>query len=438
MLERAFPLIRQLNRSGFEAYAVGGCVRDRLLGHTADDVDITTNALPSDVQAVFHDFTVIPTGVQHGTVTVLYDGIPYEITTYRTDGTYSDGRHPDDVRFTSSLEDDLARRDFTVNAMAYHPEKGLIDPFGGMDDLKAKRLRCVGHPERRFSEDALRIARLIRFMSSLDFDADERTAAAAHALAARLDLVANERKQVELRKMVCGCRFTKVALQFSDILCRIVPPLEACVGFEQHNPHHDFDVYTHTVRAVGAAPQNETIRLALLFHDIGKPHCFSRDENGIGHFYDHPAISAEIAEATLRDLRFDNQTIRDVTMLVRHHDIPLPNDRKTLKRRLARFGEQGVRQLFLLRAADAAACRDSGVLPDFSESHRLLEAILQEEACPSLSSLALDGHDLLTVGYPHGPQIGAILHALLEAVIDEHVDNHRDSLLAYVKEHWPL
>lgn len=429
-------ILEQLNHAGFEAYAVGGCVRDLLRGVNPSDIDITTSALPEETMRVFEGLRVIPTGLQHGTVTVMVEGEPFEITTYRTDGTYSDGRHPDAVTFTSSLTEDLARRDFTINAMAIDATGRVIDPFGGKEDLQNGCMRCVCDAATRFTEDALRIARLARFMSVLSFTAASDTLAAARALCERLDLVAAERKRVELMKMLTGDGFLAAAVTLPEVLCRIVPALSPLMGFDQRNPHHQFDIFTHTVRAVHAADKDPLVRLAVLLHDIGKPATFSVDENGVGHFYGHPAVSETLARETLLALRFDNATIDAVLPLVRDHDIPLVAQRKAVKRRLSRLGEQGLRRLLKVKAADAAGCFQNSVPPDFADIAALIDDIIQAEECFSLRSLAVNGNDLAALGIPRGPQMGDVLRFLLDAVIAEDLPNDRDTLLTAAKERW--
>lgn len=430
----ATHIIHTLNNAGFEAFAVGGCIRDMLRGITPDDIDITTNALPSQILQVFSNERVIPTGLQHGTVTVLIENEPFEITTYRTDGTYSDGRHPDTVAFTASLSEDLARRDFTINAMAYHPVIGIVDPFDGKADLKKRLLRCVGDPAKRFDEDALRIARLVRFMCTLDFDCDPATAQAAHDAVGNLDMVAAERKRVELMKCLMGDGFLRVSEEFHDVLCRIVPILTPLYGFEQHNLHHSFDVYTHTMRAVHAAEKDPLVRLAALFHDVGKPDTFFKDEHGIGHFYGHPAVSEQLAAQAMHALRFDNATIQAVLPLLRHHDSPILDNRRQIKRYLSKLGRETFERLLLVKQADAAACHLDSVPPDFAFVHAWIEDILAANECLTLRDLAIGGNDLIALGIPAGPSIGILLNRLLEAVIDERCQNDRLSLLALAKE----
>ncbi len=434
LTQGALAIIRRLEQDGFEAFAVGGCVRDWLRGVTPDDVDITTNATPDQMTKTLAAFHLIPTGLQHGTVTVLANGERLEVTSYRTDGTYSDGRHPDSVTFTSSLENDLARRDFTVNAMAYHPDKGIVDPFDGRQDLKNGILRCVGDAPTRFTEDALRMARLVRFMSVLGFEAAPDTAQAAHALCTRLDLVAAERKRVELMKLLVGDTFLQAALTFPDVLCRLVPALTPLVGFEQHNPHHDFDVYTHTVRAVHAAVKDPTVRLAVLLHDLGKPATFFFDEQGIGHFYGHPAVSETLAKEVLTDLRFDRATIDGVLPLVRAHDTPIHDDRKQIRRFLSKFGKDTFLRLLQVKEADATGCRLNSLPPDFDAVRATVEDIYREQECLTLRDLAVNGKDLLALGIPTGPALGTILDHLLNAVLEERCANDRDALIKLAKE----
>ena len=430
----ALAIIRQLEQAGFDAFAVGGCVRDWLRGVIPDDIDITTNATPEQMMNALSAFRLIPTGLQHGTVTVLTDGESFEVTTYRTDGTYTDSRHPDSVTFTSRLEKDLARRDFTVNAMAYHPEKGIVDPFGGQQDLKDHVLRCVGDAHTRFTEDALRIARLVRFASVLGFHVASDTAHAVHTLCERLTLVAAERKRVELMKLIVGDNFLQVALTFPDVLCRLVPALSSLVGFAQRNPHHEFDVYTHTMRAVHAAVKDPVVRLAVLLHDLGKPATFLFDEQGVGHFYGHPAVSETLAKEALADLRFDNATVEAVLPLVRAHDKPITDDRRQIKRYLSKLGKDTFLRLLHVKEADAKGCRENSLSPDFSVIRELVDEIYREQDCLTLRDLAVNGNDLLALGIPAGPALGHILGHLLDAVLDERCDNEYDALIALAKE----
>ncbi len=434
---RALHLIARLEQAGFSAFAVGGCVRDMLRGVTADDVDITTSAWPEQVMEVFADEHTVPTGLAHGTVTVIIDGEAFEVTTFRRDGDYKDGRHPLQVSFDATLTDDLSRRDFTVNAMAFHPETGIIDPFGGQDDLKQGILRCVGDPMKRFEEDALRIARFVRFLSTLDMTADAATADAAHRLYVRLDAVAAERKRVETVKMINGTAFLRVAQDYSDVLTRIIPTLSSLVGFDQHSPHHDYDIYIHTCRAVAACPRDTVTRLAALFHDVGKPAVFTLDENGHGHFYDHATHSESLARQSLIDLRFDNHTIDAVLPLVRHHHIPLTADRRVVRRRLSRFGDVNLRRLCDLKVADAVACKDDRPTPDYTAFLAMVDRVLAEQDCLSIKDLAVNGDDLFAVGIPRSKEMGRVLQRLFEAVQADACPNTKDALLTLTKEWWP-
>ena len=425
-----------LTAAGFEAYLVGGCVRDALLGRTPQDYDIATNALPDEVAAVFCDHRVIETGLKHGKVTVLLDDLPIEITTYRVDLGYSDGRHPDRVAFTPNLRDDLARRDFTVNAMAYHPERGLVDCFGGQADLAAGLLRCVGEPETRFSEDALRILRLLRFAVKLGFSVEERTAAAALALRDTLRKVSAERIQKELTSLLLGAHAGEILVQYADIFGVFLPELLVCRNFLQHNPHHRYDVLTHLAKAVDASPNDPVLRLAALLHDIGKPDCFTMDENGVGHFYAHADRSAALAEQILTRLRYDNETKRQVVVLVAAHDRLIEPNERSVKRALNRLKPALFFKLLALKRAD---CIGQGLThPERLESYDRIEMIakrlLSEEACFSLRDLAVSGDDLLRAGVPQGKQVGQTLRMLLDAVIDGSVANEKTVLLTYLNQ----
>lgn len=429
--DNAAFVIRRLEENGFDAYVVGGCVRDSLLGLEPHDFDVCTNALPHETTAVFSDFTCIPTGLQHGTVTVVRNGEPVEITTYRTESAYSDGRHPDRVDFVSTVEEDLSRRDFTVNAMAYHPERGLVDPFGGQTDLQQRVLRCVGNAEMRFNEDALRILRALRFTACYGFAIEENTAAALENTASRLALVASERVRAELDRLLLGAHVAPVLLQFRDILLPVLPELEATFDFCQRNPHHHLDVYGHTVQAVASSKPILSVRLALLLHDIGKPSCFSLDENGVGHFYSHAAVGEAMATDILKRLRYDRRTAERVCLLIRYHDVVIEPDEAPIKRWLSRFGEEFLRQLLWVKAGDnrgqppaLAAER----LAELDVLHGLIDRVLEQQQCFSLRDLAINGNDLLAVGY-EGKAVGEALQWALEAVMDERLPNDREVLL---------
>lgn len=426
-------VLSRLMQAGYQAYVVGGCVRDTLLGLSPHDWDICTNARPEEMQRVFADCRVIETGLQHGTLTVLIDHEPYEVTTFRVDGEYTDHRHPDSVAFVSDVTADLARRDFTINAMAWNPATGLVDAFHGREDLQRGVIRAVGDATTRFTEDALRILRALRFAARFGFAIDPDTAQAAHALRDTLRDVAAERIHVELVKLLCGSGAADILRQYPDILTTLLPQLAPMIGFEQHNPHHIWDVWEHTLHALPHAPATEILRLAVLLHDCGKPDCFSLDENGVGHMYGHAKRSAEIADAVLTALRTDKATQERVTLLIRHHDIPLSPDPKTLRRRLNLLGEEGLRQLIALSRADqlGQGTREAATIEaEHAALTQALDELLASQPCFTLRQLAVSGRDLLTVGVPKGRTIGQLLSYLLDEVMEERLPNERDALLS--------
>ena len=433
--------LRRLEAAGFPTYVVGGCVRDALMGRTPGDYDVTTAALPEQTAAVFAGERVIETGIKHGTVTVLPDGHPLEITTFRVDGTYADARHPDAVRFTPSLEEDLARRDFTVNAMAWSPRTGLIDPFGGKADVEARVLRCVGDPAQRFQEDALRILRLLRFSATLGFLPEAATAAAAQDNRALLARISAERAAAELKKLVCGPEVRRVVLTETDILGAVVPELLSMRGFDQRNKHHIYDVLEHCAAACETVPAEPVLRLVALLHDVGKPPCFFTDEEGVGHFYGHAERGAEMTDAILRRLRFDNESRERVTELVRRHDMRIEPTERSVLRTLRRFGPEFFFQLLEIKRADTLAHAPGPKLDERMERYAALEALARDaiarEACFSLRDLAVNGRDLIAAGYTPGPALGAALEALLDAVTDGAVPNEKSALLEYLEKQRP-
>ena len=380
---------------------------------------------------------VIETGLQHGTVTVVIDRMPIEITTYRIDGVYADHRRPDSVTFTDSLTDDLARRDFTVNAMAYHPERGLIDPFHGADDLQSRVIRCVGNPQDRFDEDGLRILRAMRFASVLDFAVDPQTAAAVRMQKHLLKHISAERIDTELTKLLCGIAAERVLTEFAEVLFTVLPELEPMYGFDQKNPHHDYDVYTHTLKAVAACPPEPVLRWAALLHDTGKPHVFTEDERG-GHFYRHAEVSAEIAKRALKAMKCDRRRYDRVLLLVEKHDLVMNGTEKQIKRIVRQIGMDAAEQLLLLHKADVtaqAACHRAERIEESDRLLAILAALREADACMSLKQLAVTGSDLLASGIPEGRAVGAMLNRLLDAVMEGSLPNERDALLAYVQEH---
>lgn len=432
-------LLARLNSAGFSAYVVGGCVRDTLLGLQPHDWDICTSALPEQMQQVFHDLHTVETGLKHGTLTVVVDHVPYEVTTFRVDGDYTDHRHPDSVHFVDNLTEDLARRDFTVNAMAYSPETGLADPFHGQQDLSANLIRCVGEAEKRFDEDALRILRALRFAAVYDFAIEPATSAALRKMAPDLSRVAGERIREELLKLLCGKAAGRILRDYPEVLAEIIPEIRPMIGYDQQNHHHSYDLWEHTVRGVEGVPADPVLRLTMLLHDTGKPAARTTDEKGEGHYKGHPKISEQIARKTADVLHLDNAFRDRLCNLVLHHDIPLRTDsgaintdRSFLLRRLNRFGEQDLRAIFLIHRSDRIA---TGYTTAKREDARLqermaaLDALLAEQPCFTLKDLAVNGRDLLAAGLK-GKAVGEALQLLLEAVMDGKVPNEKAALMA--------
>ena len=435
-------LLNRLTQAGYAAYVVGGCVRDSLLGLAPHDWDLCTSALPEEICEVFRSFHTVETGLKHGTLTVIVDHIPYEITTFRVDGAYTDHRHPDSVSFVDNIREDLARRDFTVNAMAWSPVSGLADPFGGQEDLQCGLIRCVGDPEKRFDEDALRILRALRFASVHDFAVDPATDAALRRMAPDLTRVAGERIREELLKLLCGKACGRILRDYPEVLAVIIPEIRPMIGYDQQNHHHSWDLWEHTVRAVEGVPPDPVLRLTMLLHDTGKPIVRTTDEHGEGHYKKHQLASAEIALRAAETLRLSNEFRDRLVTLVRYHDITLRTEagginvgRSFLLRRLNRFGEQDLRALFLIHCADRTA---TGYSAPEREQARLrermdaLDALLAEKPCFTLKDLAVNGNDLKAAGL-EGKAIGQTLNSLLESVMDGRIQNDKEALLAALK-----
>ncbi len=432
-------VLSALENKGFEAFVVGGCVRDSLMGRIPHDWDVTTNARPDEVKAACSAFKIIETGLKHGTVTVLSDGRGIEVTTYRTDGIYTDFRRPESDEFATDITADLSRRDFTINAMAYSEKAGIIDRFNGVDDLENKIIRCVGNPEKRFNEDALRIMRALRFSSELSFAIEEKTAAAAEKLRENLQNISSERLFSELTRLVCGKNCFDVLTKYPSVLETFIPEITPCVGFAQHNRYHLYDVWTHIAKSVSVAVNDRIIRLAMLFHDIGKPSCYTFDEkNGQGHFYGHEATSAELAREILIRLRCDKKTEELVCLLIKYHstrtsffDEEGGISEKIIRRRLSLIGPENFFMLLDVKRADAMAkqpfCLDE--LPTFDVVEETARRLLKEDSCLSLKQLEINGNDLIERGYS-GEEIGKKLNSLLGAVIDGAVPNKREILLS--------
>lgn len=423
-------MLALLRENGHEPYLVGGCVRDLLRGAAPDDYDMTSGALPEEVMELF-GADAHPTGLAHGTVTLVRGGVAVEHTTERRDGAYHDSRHPESVTFTDRIEDDLARRDFTVNAIALSPTGELVDPFGGQADLRAGVLRCVGEPERRFAEDALRILRLLRFASVLGFSVERETAIAARARKDGLRAIAHERVYAELNKLLCGEYVTTVLLSYPDILGVVLPELLPCVGFDQRNPHHCYDVWEHTARSVGAAPPTRVLRWTMLLHDLGKPSCFTQDADGIGHFYGHTAISAQLAEGVMARLHFEHALAQGVRAQLTCFDEMFPPERAAVHRLMARYGRETVWSLLQTKLADNAAKAPAGLeraQKPWREALLLYDELTAENACCSLAELNISGDDLLAIGFS-GRSVGQAKKRLLDEVAAEKLENDRDALM---------
>lgn len=417
--------IDRLEEAGFACYAVGGCVRDWLLGLEPHDFDLCSAAQPGQLRQIFADLPQVLAGEKHGTVGVVLQGRVVEITTFRKETGYADCRHPDQVDFVADIRQDLARRDFTVNAMAWSPSRGFADPFGGQEDLKNRRLRCVGDPQARFEEDALRILRGLRFSLRYGLSPEPETEAAMIACAPLMDRLARERVLDELCRLLPHATAVGL-LRFAPVLCQVIPELRPTVNFDQKNPHHDTDLYTHLCQTVERVPAEPILRWAALLHDVGKPDTFSLDEQGVGHFYGHAQCSAQMAEEILLRLKAPTELRQRVVFLIQHHMDAVKAERKLLRRWLSRYGHDALMDLLALQNGDFP--RDQG------EIFKIIQEIQEENACLSLHDLAVNGRDLLALGYS-GPAIGQALELLLEQVVDERLPNERADLIQFLKEH---
>lgn len=429
-------IIKNLQRHGYDAYAVGGCVRDSILNRKPEDWDITTSAKPEQVKRIFR--RTVDTGIEHGTVTVLIGKDGFEVTTYRVDGLYEDGRHPKEVTFTSRLEEDLKRRDFTINAMAYNDDERLVDAFGGMRDLNYHLIRCVGDPKERFSEDALRILRAVRFSAQLAFLIEPETAEAIKSLAPNLEKISAERIQAELVKLLvsdhperiqdaCELGITKVVL----------PEWDDMVGVKQNTPHHKYDVAAHTVHALQNVKNDKVLRLTMLFHDMGKPVMKTTDENGRDHFKGHAIASEQIAKTVMKRLKFDNDTIRKVTKLVAYHDYRMEPTGANVRRAMHEIGVELFPYYLAVRLADTKAQSSyerRGKLENIIQIRELYRNALRNKECVTLKDLAVTGTDLINLGIAPGKELGTLLNELLDMVIEDPAWNQKGKLCDYVKE----
>ncbi len=428
--EAAKTVIKRLNEYGYESYAVGGSVRDCLLGLTPHDFDVTTSAPPDVTSEIFGDFTVVETGIKHGTVTVVINKEPIEVTTFRCDGEYNDGRHPERVSFTRSLAEDLKRRDFTVNAMAYSEDRGLVDLFGGEKDLQGGIIRTVGNPEDRFNEDALRILRALRFASTYDFRIEEETKAAILKQRESLKLLSAERVFSELKRLIVGKGAERILLEYSDVFSVVLPEIKESIGFLQHTPYHLYDVYTHAVKTVAACPFDTVTRLAALLHDCGKPETY-KEEDGVGHFFGHAAVSTEKTRVALSRLKSDNITRDAVILLVKYHDADVQETEKSVKRWLGRLTTELFGKLLDLKIADNLAKTEESKkrLQKYENIKEIMKGILEKNECFSLKQLRINGSDLISLGFPKGRGIGETLEELLEKVVSGQCENEKESLI---------
>lgn len=438
-------LINILHSNGYEAFLCGGAVRDSILGRPIHDYDITTSATPDEMMEVFKDKRIIETGLQHGTITIVIDGEPYEVTTYRIDGNYSDSRRPDKVTFTKSLEEDLKRRDFTINAMAYNDEVGLVDPFNGMEDIEYHKIRCVGRAEDRFSEDALRILRAIRFASQLGFVLEPDTDWNISKMYKNLENISIERINSEFCKIAASSDFCVQMVLYHEVFSLFIPEIKDMFGFQQNNPYHIYDVWNHTVHAVQAYEcdcepdlnsRDLITSLAVFFHDIGKPHCYQDSEDGIRHFKGHGRVGADMTDKIMKRLRFDNDTREKVVELVYYHDATFEAGKKYIKRWLNKIGEEQFRRLLNVRRADIKAQVDINQetrLQKIDNIGYILEEVLQDDECFSLKDLAVNGKDVMdTMLIKSGKEVGYWLNEILTRVIDGRLKNDREDLIYWM------
>ncbi len=429
-------IINNLQLHGYEAYAVGGCVRDSILAKRPEDWDITTSAKPEEIKRLFR--RTVDTGIEHGTVTVLLGKDSFEVTTYRIDGLYEDSRHPKEVIFTNRLEEDLKRRDFTTNAMAYNDEVRLVDVFGGMKDLNHHLIRCVGEPKERFSEDALRILRAVRFSAQLNFPIEESTAEAVKELAPTLEHISAERIQTELVKLLMSNHPEKIKDAYELGITKVVlPEWDAMVGVEQSTPHHKYDVAEHTLHALKNVKKDKILRLTMLFHDMGKPSMKTTDEKGRDHFKGHALVSEEIARKVLRRLKFDNDTVKKVTRLVCYHDYRIEATPQNVRRAMNRIGVELFPYYLAVRMADVKAqspYKRREKIENIVAMREVYQETLLNGECVTLRELAVSGRDLMALGMQPGREIGSMLSELLEWVIDEPTCNKKEILCEYVKE----
>lgn len=426
--------LNELEKAGHRGYLVGGCVRDHLLGIAPHDYDLCTDAKPQELCDIFAAYTLVRSGEKHGTIGVVLDGDVIEITTFRTEGNYTDSRHPDWVNFVTDLKEDLRRRDFTVNAIAYNPETGFVDPFSGVRDLFEGTLQAVGDPEKRFQEDALRILRGIRFSLRFRLTVEKNTFKAMHRLSKNINLLASERIFEELCKILLLANWEDLCL-YASVFARIIPELKPMLGFRQHSPHHAYDVYLHTAHVVNNVPKELPLRWAALLHDTGKPEVFTRDETGRGHFYEHAQHSAVIADQVLRRLKAPTALREQVCFLVENHMLLLNTDKKLLKRRLSQYGEETLRTMIALQKADhgGKGIENDPSNANLDEVSAVLDEVVAECSCLHIKDLAINGQDLIELGFAPGPKLGDCLNTLLQFILEDQLPNEKQTLLEKAK-----
>lgn len=434
-------IMDRLEEKGYESYIVGGCIRDILLGNIPNDFDVVTNALPEEIEEVFKDKKTIDVGKQFGTIIIHLDEASVEITTFRTEGEYVDGRRPEWVKFVSTIEEDLSRRDFTINAMAYNKDKGLIDPFGGVEAIGKKVVKCVGNPEKRFIEDYLRILRVVRFSTVLDFEIEEETFLACKKYGEKISQVSMERINQEFVKILMSGK-PSIGLEVMrsiGIFQIVLPELVPTIGFDQKNPHHERDVYNHILCVVDNTPPILKLRLAALFHDVGKPHTLSVDKEGVGHFYGHDKVGAKIAKTALERLKFSKKMIEDVSILIENHMTHHGTFKdKGLKRLIRRVGEENIGDLFLLQKADRECSNKDASIESIVDMEKRIKKILSKNEAYEIKHLHINGEDLIEMGYIEGPEIGEIFEYLLGKVMENPEFNEIDKLKELALKKYPI
>ena len=431
-------IIEILNNSGHESFIVGGCVRDSLMGIIPNDWDICTSAKPEQIKECFKRFNTFDSGIKHGTISIVIDKEIFEVTTYRIDGEYKDNRRPESVTFTDDITKDLARRDFTINAMAYNESRGLVDPFNGQTDLRSNTIRCVRNPDERFNEDALRIIRALRFASTYDLVIEENTSVSILKNAELLNNIAVERIAVEFNKLICGKGAENILDNYRDVIAVFIPEIKKMFDFKQKTKHHNRDVWHHTIHSVSQIDSDPLLRVTMLFHDLGKPEACTYDSDGSTHFKGHPKYSAKIAESILRRLKYPVSFIEDCLKLIIYHDVRFTGSKKQLKHVMSAIGENNVRLLLKVQRADIMAQSEymhEEKLQKIETACKVFNEILEEQSCFTLKQLAVNGNDLKAIGITDGKTIGKTLKYLLSLVIDEKIENEKSALLSKAEKY---